>query len=515
MLRNDQPMTSVKVGTGFRARNILLNIVGQIIPIIVGIVAIPFIIRGLGIEGFGILSLAWMILGYFAMFDLGLGRATTKFISEELKNGITGNLQSIFWTSCWMNLFLGFIGGLIIAGASSFLAESVFKISPGLIQETKTVFFILAASCPIILISMAFRGTLEAAQQFKYVNIVIAIFSSLSFLIPIFGIILGFDIQRIILLLMVARICGAMVSLFLCFRVFPILRMNISFDFNRVRQLIKFGGWVSISNFMSPVLFYLDRFLIGSLISVAAVAFYTAPYEMVMRLSILPVSFAMTLFPSFSAVAVDVRESQTGLYSRSIKMLLVFIGPLVALVVLFAADILRLWLGVQFAENSTLILQILALGMLINSLAQIPFALIQGFGRPDITAKFHFVELLLYVPLTWFLVTNMGIIGGAIAWTIRVTIDAILLFGASLKFLNRQILTDNRLKRCISFVVFVMCFLVGLSFLSVSIVTRMVFSAATVTLYGIASWRYVLDVGEKDAIRTLTSHFVGIAEGTS
>jgi len=65
-----------------------------------------------------------------------------------------------------------------------------------------------------------------------------------------------------------------------------------------------------------------------------------------------------------------------------------------------------------------------------------PFALIQGFGRPDMTAKFHVAELLLYIPLMWLLVKHMGIIGGAIAWFLRVTIDAVLLFTVSIKFLN-------------------------------------------------------------------------------
>ena len=297
MLGNNSTIESSRVGGNLRARNIMFNIIGQIIPIVVGLITIPFVIKGLGIEVFGILSIAWMLLGYFTIFDLGLGRATTKFISEELKNGVTENLRSLFWTSCCMNLLLGIIGGLIILGISSFLAESVFKISPGLIQDAKTVFIILAVSCPVILISMAFRGALEAAQQFKYVNIVVASSSSLSFLLPVIGLLAGLNLSWIVFFLMISRLCGAIAFLFLCFRVFPILKNGISLNFFRIRQLIKFGGWISISNIINPILSFLDRFLIGSLISVTAVSFYSAPYEIGVRLSILPTSFAMTLFP--------------------------------------------------------------------------------------------------------------------------------------------------------------------------------------------------------------------------
>ncbi|MCI0403070.1 MAG: flippase, partial [Acidobacteria bacterium] len=52
-----------------------------------GVLCIPPIIAGLGAERFGLLALAWAVLGYFNIFDLGLGRATTKFVAESLGRG--------------------------------------------------------------------------------------------------------------------------------------------------------------------------------------------------------------------------------------------------------------------------------------------------------------------------------------------------------------------------------------------------------------------------------------------
>jgi O-antigen/teichoic acid export membrane protein len=66
------------------AHNTLFNLIGQGLPLVVAVATIPFIIQGMGIERFGLLSLAWVVLGYFAIFYLGLGRATTKFVVEAL-----------------------------------------------------------------------------------------------------------------------------------------------------------------------------------------------------------------------------------------------------------------------------------------------------------------------------------------------------------------------------------------------------------------------------------------------
>ncbi len=498
---------------GFRAHNIVINFFGQIIPLIVGVFAIPFVIRGLGVESFGILSFAWMFLGYFTIFDLGLGRATTKFISEELNKGATKDLRSLFWTSCWMNLFLGFIGGIIIASMASFLAENVFRIPQGLISAARTTFFILAASCPVVLVSTAFRGTLEAAQRFEYVNTVAAVASSLNFLLPMAGFFMGFDIRGIILLLMISRLCSALAYLFLCFKVFPILREGVSIEGKRIRQLLKYGGWVSVSNVVQPILSYLDRFFIGSMISIAAVAYYTAPFEIVTRLSILPTSLTMILFPVFSSVDSGARENLASLYFRSLKFLLILIVPLIAVLVLFAGDILQLWLGSRFSEISTVVFQILAAGVLMNSLAQVPFALIQGFGHPDIAAKFHLLELLLYIPLMWLLVMHMGIVGGAIAWTIRVSLDSLLLFVASGKFMNFRTFLDNGLKRGITLVVFLMCTLLSSLLFPMTIVAKAVITSAVLIVFSLTSWRFVLDAKERELIISAYCHIASTIRG--
>lgn len=86
-----------------------------------------------------------------------------------------------------------------------------------------------------------------------------------------------------------------------------------------------------------------------------------------------------------------------------------------------------IWLGKDFANNSASVLQWLSVGVFINCLAQVVYALIQGRGRPDITAKIHLLELIFYLPFLWWALRYYGIVGAAFAWTLRATIDLILL----------------------------------------------------------------------------------------
>lgn len=421
----------IKIHGRLLARNSVINFIGQAMPLLVGVITIPFIVKGLGAERFGLLSLSWVVLGYFSLFDLGLGRATTRFVAEFLGQNQINRLPKLVWTSIVIQGFLGVLGGLLLTGLIHLLVHRILKIPSVLLMDARSTFLLLAASLPVVLILTSLRGILEAGQRFDLVNAVKIPSSSLTFLLPAVGVLLGLSLPKIVLLLLISKFFTALVYLILCLMTFPVLRKTFSFDSEVLRPLVTYGGWITVSSLVGPIMVYLDRFLIGSIISMAAVAYYTAPYEIVTRLWILPSSLVMTLFPAFSTLGETSKEVLSRLYTRSIKYLLLIMGPVILVLILFAEEILRLWLGTEFAERSTLVLQILAIGVLVNSLAQIPYTFLQGLGRPDITAKFHFLELLLYLPLAWFLVMNMGIAGGALAWTIRIVFDALLIFCAS------------------------------------------------------------------------------------
>ena len=415
------------------AKNTLLNFISQAVPLLVGVVTIPFIVRGLGTDRFGLLSLAWVILGYFAIFDLGLGRATTKFVAEALGKGEEKEVPCIVWTAVTVQAVLGIVGALALAGITPLLVERILNIPPDLVGEAKATFYLLALSVPVVLVSGSFRGVLEASQRFDLVNAVKIPTSALTFLLPLAGLWLGLKLPGIVALILSARVGALITFIIMNFRITPKLR-EYSGSLSLFPRLFAFGGWVTVSSIVSPILEYLDRFLIGSLLSIGAVAYYSAPYEAVTRLRIIPASLVMTLFPAFSALeGIKDRQRLGILFARSVKYVLLTLGPVVLAITLFAKEALQIWLGAEFAAKSTLVLQIFALGVLINSLAHTPFALLQGVGRPDLPAKFHLLELPIYIGTAWLFVSNWGIAGAAAAWTLRVTLDALLLFGATFK----------------------------------------------------------------------------------
>jgi O-antigen/teichoic acid export membrane protein len=290
--------------------------------------------------------------------------------------------------------------------------------------------------------------------------------------------------------------------LILCFHIYPGLKRSFLIDTKIFRHLFSFGGWISLCNILIPILVNFDRFLIGALLTTDAVGYYSVCYDTLSRLQIFPGTLATVLFPAFSALGTN-KDRLERLYARALKYLLLIMGPIVLILVIFSGYILHLWLGSDWASKTTLVFQILAVGILINALAQIPANLLDGIGRPDLRAKIFLLYVLPYVLLLWFLIIKFGIVGAALAWTLRACIELLFFFGITWKLMDFKpaIFIENRLLRSL-FVyggIFVTELFVIITFPETFLMRGFITGICLIVLV-LISWKYILDNNEKESL---------------
>ncbi len=413
-------------------KNTFINFIGMALPLFIGLLTIPFVIRKLGTDRFGILSLIWVVFGYFGILDLGLGRATIRYIAACLGTGNMTDVPRFYWTTILLQGGFGIIGAALIVIATPLLTERILNIPAGFVPEAKTTFLILAFSLPITIITPAVRGVLEAAQRFDLVNLVKIPASAAFYLLPFLGVLVGFKLPGIVLLIACSRVLALVAWGWLTRLHFPTVFSRIAIDRTKLRPLLGFGGWVTLSSLIWPVITSLDRFMIGAFLTMSAVSFYSAPYEVVTRLGVIPGSLGMTLFPAFSVLNGRENAAEgSRVFIRSTKYLFLVLAPLSIFLAFFAGDFLQIWLGGDFRLESTRVFQILLLGYLAGALANIPYGFLQAVGRPDLPTKYQLIELAYYGPLMWVFIKTWGIAGAAAAWTIRSLINVGLhYFGA-------------------------------------------------------------------------------------
>jgi O-antigen/teichoic acid export membrane protein len=405
--------------TGGRlARNTLWNLTGYLGPLVIAVLVVPLLIRHLGTAKYGILTIAWSVVGYFGIFDMGLSNALTKFIAERVGQDSEDEIEAIFQTGFILLVASSICGAIGLAIISRPLAFRWLNIPLALRPDAHRVFLIFALALPFVVSVACFRGTLCAYQRFDIMNKIQVATGICSFGSPAVMLLFSNRLVPIVAAIALCRVGSWLAYLYFCTRVLP------SFDFTwrarraLVRPLVTFGGWISVCNVTDPLFLYSDRFILASLVSVSAVAYYATPFDVIVRLWAIPDALNSALFPLYAA----------GLRNNSTRVITLFekaghyIFPLtfapILFVVLFANDILGLWINWSFAAHSAVVLAWLAVGVLFSSMARVPWTLLSAY-RPDLPAKLVTFEAPIYVTLLYFMIGHYGLIGAAMAWTVR------------------------------------------------------------------------------------------------
>lgn len=401
---------------------------GYIIPVLFAIVFIPPVVKGLGEERFGLLSLSWVVIGYFSFFDFGIGKSLTKVIAEKVGSRQHSEIPGIFWNSFLFMLIISAGVATVSLIFAPVIIDKYLSVSNTLKQEAVYTLYALSIAIPVVTTTTAIRGVLEAYQEFGKVNFLRTLLGIATFIGPYIVLSIVNSLFWIIIFLLVIRIIVWLFYLLSSFKVNTQLKkyFSLRFKISIITPVLKMSMWITIVNTVGPIILYSDRFLIGSLVSVSAVTFYSTPYEMITKLLLLPSALVGVLFPAFSASFSVASEKSKLLFKRGFKFIFILVFPLVLFFVTFAYEIMYLWLGIKFANNSALVLQLLALGILFSSISSIPNNYFQGVGKPQVPAILNLIELPFYILGMYLSIKFYSIYGAAFFWMIAAVIDSII-----------------------------------------------------------------------------------------
>jgi O-antigen/teichoic acid export membrane protein len=402
-------------------RNVSYNLIGSVVPIVVTVFTIPIYIHMLGDARYGLVSLIWLTFGYFGIFDLGLSRAVAYRLAS-LRSQALELRTSIFFTACCLNVVLGLSSALAFYLCAGPLARHL--TTDGAMQaEVLQALPLVAAFFPVGLLGGTFGGCLQADERFLELNLQQSVGAALFQCLPLaFMALAGTSLHSAILGAVIARTISVAWMGTSCLRWARSAGLP-KIQLSHVGELFRYGGWITVSDVISPILNGLDQMLIGLRLGSAATAHYSVPFSMATKSLIIPGALCRAIFPRLSrATPQEARHL--------LKRLTPAVAGTMALMcvpgILLADAMLRFWIGDEFASLSHTSTSILLLGMWINGIAYLPFTYLQTQGRPDLIAKIHAIELLPFVVLLLALIAAFGLNGAAAAWCIRIAIDAIL-----------------------------------------------------------------------------------------
>ncbi len=416
--------------------NSLIVIIAKVFPMIVGIITIPLLITVLGNENFGTLALIWLILNYFSMFDLGIGRALIKELSVCIDLEDDRLFAETAWTGIIFITIMGFIASSLLYFFGEFLLNNVFENDSDL--AGKSLLYVSLA-VPFTVSMTSFKSVLTATQKFKHISLIQSVNSLFNYTLPL--IVIYFFGKNFILV--VFSLILLKISTFIAYSATTLLtELSLIkwFHFNRIqfRKMIDFGKWVIVSNIISPIIGQLDRYFIAAIISVTAVTFYTTPIEVVSKVMIIPMAIISVLFPAFSALSNETSSRREEILIQGSKAVMILLFPVMLLLSGFADVLLEFWLGSEFLDKSYFITKVVCLIYFIKGCSYLNATYLHGINLPFLTAKFHLLELIIALPLIYYTSKRGNIDVVVLSVLVISLIDTLLLLGSVFKNLEAK-----------------------------------------------------------------------------
>jgi O-antigen/teichoic acid export membrane protein len=413
-------------------RNTIWNLAGSGLPLIAAVALIPFTLHSLGNEVFGLLTLIWALVGYFSLFDMGVGRALTYELSKLRVANNASEISLTLKAGVVITFGAGILGAIVLLILAPYLAVSWLKISPALQQDAMLSFKIAAIGVIPTTITSGLRGALEGLGRFAESNLNKIFLGFCMFVLPALSIFLhGNHLWVITLYLVLARLM-VLISATVKLRDYIFVPKAGRVKDN-LKRLLNYGLWISITGIVGPLMVYGDRFFVSAAVGAALLPLYAIPQEGLQRLLMIPAALCGALLPKLAALSP---QNAAATYQRNYKRVAVIMFCICLLAALLAYPALTWWLSAEFAKKALPIALVLSVGIWLNSMALVPYTLLHANGNPKLTALFHLFELALYALALWWLAKHFGLVGAAIAWVGRVALDLILLHIAANKLLR-------------------------------------------------------------------------------
>lgn len=395
-------------------RNVLLNLLGWVLPAATALVAFPLVAQRMGPDRFGIVALGWGLIGWFSLFDFGIARALTRIVAARTAEEREEDVPALVWSASALLLALSALVAVVIWMLAPTIGVRALNVEPALLDETIRAIRWLALGIPAVVHATALRGVLEARQQFRTATLLRIPLGVATYGLPL----LAHDAAQALMFMVLARTLYWVGSWLVLGPLARPVRPTA------IGELWTHGGWITLSSIVSPLLVQGDRFALAILLPIAASGWYATSIEVATKMWLVTAALQPVFFAAVSAsMHADAPRARKLMRQATQVTFAALILPTIALV-LFAEPGMRWWMSGSFNPEAARALPWLAVAVFVNCLAQVPYSYLQAGSGAKSVALLHTVELPLFIGALWLLVPQYGVQGAAVAWFLRMTLDA-------------------------------------------------------------------------------------------
>lgn len=401
-------------------RNVLANTSARLWTAGISLAAVPFYVRMLGLEGYGVIGLFLALGPVLSVLDLGLGTTLNRRLAQlAVEPAGTAEMRDLVRTLEWLYWGIACIVGILLFAAAPLLTSH--WINPQRLDSASVANALglmgiaLACQWPLALYS----GGLMGMQR----QVVASVISAGAATVRNVGAVIvlwhfGPSLEIFFAWQVVVALAETLVTATALWATLPAFPRAPRANLGALRAVWRFAAGVGSISVLAVVLTQLDKLILSRLLDLDAFGIYSLACRVAVGLYYLSGPINAAFFPRFSQLVQAADEAAlTRLYHAGCQLLCVAVVPLSLAVAFFPEAFLQLWaIEPDVARRTGPLLSLLMIGSALNALMTLPLALQFAFGWTRLVFIMNAAAVAILGPLIYIVATRAGALGAAWVW---------------------------------------------------------------------------------------------------
>lgn len=361
-------------------------------------IGMPIIVKSLGNEDYGIFSVITGFVGYSYSFNFS--RAVTKYLAETAPED-DKRKSEIISSTLFLNLFIGLLSVAAFIFFTTWFVRDVLQIETEAQQKTIYAMNIAAVIIFVTMVNQLASAILQGLHRFDiYSKILNA--SSLSLILG--NIIIALTMRNLLYLLVwnafIITVSGIIFTVSIK-KLMPNLKLLSNFNLASIKLIIGFSLWIIGYQIVAHFLLIFERVWVTRHFGAEILTFYVVPLVLAGYIQSFASSLVLVLMPLASELDKD-RDRLLRLYLKATKYITIIVVFLAATLIIKSEEFLSLWIGAEFAENSSSVMIVHIITFSLTAIMTVAWQVTEGLNYP------HYI---FYGFLACFLVTAIFMVG--------------------------------------------------------------------------------------------------------
>lgn len=410
------------------SRNLLAGLANSIWSALIGLAVVPFYLKYLGIEAYGLIGFFVTTQALLSLLDMGMAPTINREVARCSASGDLKEAGKLLHTLAVVYWSIAAIIAVFIVALAPWIAEYWLQskqLSPQTISHAVMLMgLVVACRWPIGL----YQGALIGAQRLTIssgINMTMVTIGSVGAVA-----VLAFVSPTIEAFFIWQACLGLVYAITMRLAAWRIIgKLNqIKFDVDKLKSVWRFTAGMSGIGLTALVFTQLDKVILSKILGLEEFGHYMLATVVVSGLYVLVTPLFNVMYPRFSALVVTGEtEKLIDLYRLGTRMLATVLFPIAMVLAVFAEDLVLVWTGnSSIASNVAPVISLLVIGSALNGVMYFPYALQLAYGQTWIPLTINVTLMFFMVPLIIYLAQEYGALGGAMAWLISEVVYVML-----------------------------------------------------------------------------------------